>query len=138
LINNAYYNSGGTNFKYDIDLSSAKLGTYLSDVQNALKISLENIGRYLNTKVPLQLQVLTERVSAKILAETGCVTTVNTKFVGVKVAYRIAFEIGEIDITQGEIADCATDNRVSIFGFRITRQVAESYIRDQLPKPWGV
>ena len=63
--------SGGTNFQYDINLSSAKLGSYLSEVQNALKISLENIGRYLNTKVPLQLQVLTERVSAKILAETS-------------------------------------------------------------------
>jgi hypothetical protein len=63
--------SGGTNFKYDIDLSSAKLGTYLSDVKNALKISLENIGHYLDTKVPLQLQILTERVSAKILAETS-------------------------------------------------------------------
>ena len=63
--------SGGTNFQYDIDLNSAKLGTYLSDVQNALKISLENIGHYLNTKVPLQLQILTERVSAKILAETS-------------------------------------------------------------------
>lgn len=40
--------SGGTNFQYDINLSSAKLGSYLSEVQNALKISLENIGRYLN------------------------------------------------------------------------------------------
>ncbi len=63
--------SGGTNFQYSIDLSSAKLGTYLSDVQNALKISLDNIGHYLNTKVPLQLQILTERVSAKVLAETS-------------------------------------------------------------------
>ena len=63
--------SGGTNFKYSIDLSSAKLGTYLSDVQNALKISLENIGHYLSTKVPLQVQILTERVSAKVLAETS-------------------------------------------------------------------
>ena len=46
--------SGGTNFQYRIDLSSAKLGTYLSDVQNALKISLENIGDYLSTKVLAQ------------------------------------------------------------------------------------
>jgi hypothetical protein len=63
--------SGGTNFQYNIDLSSAKLGTYLSDVQNALKISLENIGHHLNTKVPLQVQILTERVSTKVLAETS-------------------------------------------------------------------
>ena len=67
--------SGGTNFQYRIDLSSAKLGAYLSDVQNALKISLENIGDYLSTKVPLQIQILTERVSTKVLAQASATLT---------------------------------------------------------------
>ena len=95
--------SGGTNFQYRIDLSSAKLGTYLSDVQNALKISLENIGDYLSTKVPLQIQILTERVSTKVLAQASATLTNITGLNGVtQTTTFLADSLQGIDTNPGQ------------------------------------
>lgn len=69
--------SGGTNFQYSVDFSQANLGSYLANVEADVKTALDNIGQYISSKVPFNLQVLTERTSAKTLAEANA-TLVST------------------------------------------------------------
>lgn len=62
--------SGGTNLPYSVDFSQANLGSYLADVETNVKNALENIGKYISSKVTFNLQVLTENTTPKTLAET--------------------------------------------------------------------
>ena len=63
--------SGGTNLPYSIDFSQANLGSYLADVETDVKNALENIGKYVSSKVTFNLQVLTENTTSKTLAEAN-------------------------------------------------------------------
>jgi hypothetical protein len=63
--------SGGTNLPYSVDFSKANLGSYLVNVQENVKTALENIGKYVGSKVPFNLQVLTENTTPKTLAEAN-------------------------------------------------------------------
>jgi hypothetical protein len=63
--------SGGTNLPYSVDFSKANLGSNLANVEANVKIALENIGKYIGSKTPFNLQVLTEQTSPKTLAETN-------------------------------------------------------------------
>lgn len=63
--------SGGTNLPYSVDFSQANLGSYLADVETNVKNALENIGKYISSKVTFNLQVLTENTSPKTLAEAN-------------------------------------------------------------------
>lgn len=62
--------SGGTNFKYAVDLSEADLGDYLPNVKANLKTALENIGQYISSDVVFNLKVLTKYTSDENLAQT--------------------------------------------------------------------
>ncbi len=63
--------SGGSNLPYVIDFSQTNLGGYLSDVEAVVKTALDNIGQYVKSTVPFNLQVLTEQTSSRTLAETS-------------------------------------------------------------------
>lgn len=52
--------SGGTNFKYVVDLSQADLGENLANVESNIKTALDNIGQYISSKAVFNLKVLTE------------------------------------------------------------------------------
>jgi hypothetical protein len=70
--------SGGTNLPYSVDFSQANLGSNLAKVEANVKSALENIGQYISSKTPFNLQVLTERTSPKTLAEANA-TMVSTE-----------------------------------------------------------
>lgn len=63
--------SGGSNFRYNIDLSEADLGTNLEDVKANIKTALDNIGQHISSKAVFNLKVLTEHVDDHILAQTS-------------------------------------------------------------------
>ncbi|MDD2863830.1 MAG: hypothetical protein PHC99_03810 [Methylococcales bacterium] len=63
--------SGGTNFKYTVDLSGADLGDNLQNVAANFKTALDNIGQYISSNVKFDLKVLTENTDTGTLAETN-------------------------------------------------------------------
>lgn len=63
--------SGGTNLPYVVDFSQANFGSNLADVEATVKTALDNIGQYVSSKTPFNLQVLTERTSPETLAEAN-------------------------------------------------------------------
>lgn len=63
--------SGGTNLPYSVDFSQANLGSNLANVETDVKNALDNIGKYVSSKVTLNLQVLTENTTPKTLAEAN-------------------------------------------------------------------
>ncbi|MDD5215630.1 MAG: hypothetical protein PHQ03_08860, partial [Methylococcales bacterium] len=63
--------SGGTDLPYSVDFSQANLGSYLADVETNVKNALENISKYVSSKVTFNLQVLTENTTPKTLAEAN-------------------------------------------------------------------
>lgn len=63
--------SGGTNLPYTVNFSHANLGEHLADVEASMKTALENIGQYVTSSVPFDLQVFTQTTDPKILAETN-------------------------------------------------------------------
>lgn len=63
--------SGGTNFKYSVDLSQADLGDNLAKVEANVKTALDNIGQYISSNVVFNLKILTTNVNSDMLAETN-------------------------------------------------------------------
>ncbi|MEI7839418.1 MAG: hypothetical protein WCJ11_02850 [Methylococcaceae bacterium] len=63
--------SGGTNLPYSVDFSHANLGSNLANVEANVKTALDNIGQYVSSKTPFNLQVLTERTTPTTLAEAN-------------------------------------------------------------------
>lgn len=63
--------SGGTNFKYNVDLTQADLGDNLANVSANLKTALDNIGQYISSKIVFDLKVLTESIDSGTLAQAG-------------------------------------------------------------------
>ncbi len=71
--------SGGTNLPYSVDFSHANLGSNLANVEANVKTALDNIGQYVSSKTPFNLQVLTEQTTPKTLAETNA-TMISTTY----------------------------------------------------------
>ncbi len=63
--------SGGTNFKYTVDLSQADLGDNLAKVEANVKTALDNIGQYINSTAVFNLKILTTNVDSDMLAATN-------------------------------------------------------------------
>ncbi len=63
--------SGGTNLHYSVDFSQASLGNNLANVEADVKTALDNIGKYISSKVPFNLKVLTEQTSPSTLAKAS-------------------------------------------------------------------
>lgn len=63
--------SGGTNFKYTVDLSQANLGDNLANVEANVKTALDNIGQYISSNAVFNLKILTTNVNSDMLAETN-------------------------------------------------------------------
>ena len=62
--------SGGTNFRYTVDLSEADLGDYLPSVKANLKTALDNIGKYISSSAVFDLKIFTTNIDTNTLAET--------------------------------------------------------------------
>lgn len=82
--------SGGSNLRYNIDLSEADLGDYLPQVRANIQTALDNIGKYISSKVVFDVKVFTRNAEENTLAEasTTMITannrgeeTVDTSFV---------------------------------------------------------
>lgn len=63
--------SGGTNLKYNIDLSEADLGDYLPQVTQNIQTAIESIGKYIKSNVTLDIKVFTRNADANTLAEAS-------------------------------------------------------------------
>lgn len=63
--------SGGTNLKYNIDLSAADLGDYLPQVAANIQTALENIGKYISSKTTFDVKVFTRNADPNTLAEAS-------------------------------------------------------------------
>jgi hypothetical protein len=63
--------SGGTNLKYNIDLSEADLGDYLPQVAANIQTAIENIGRYIKSPITLDIKVFTRNADINTLAEAS-------------------------------------------------------------------
>ena len=61
--------TGGTNFKYSIDLSQANLGDYQSAVIADLKKALDTLGQYINSDIVFNIKVIGQTMDRSILAE---------------------------------------------------------------------
>lgn len=70
--------SGGTNFRYSVDLSGAQLGDNLTDVSANIKTALDNIGQFISSKIVFDLQVLTKSVDNNTLAQAGAALVTST------------------------------------------------------------
>ncbi len=70
-VENSTQISGGTNFKYNVDLSQANLGNNLANVSGSIKTALDNIGQYISSKVVFDLKVLTESIDSGTLAQAN-------------------------------------------------------------------
>ncbi len=63
--------SGGTNLPYSVDFSGSNLGSNLANVEANVKTALENIGKYVSSKITFNLQILTEQAPDETLAESN-------------------------------------------------------------------
>jgi hypothetical protein len=70
--------SGGTNFKYIIDLNQANLGDAKSGVVEDLKKALDNIGQYISSDITFNVKVLGQNMDPGILAEADATMTEST------------------------------------------------------------
>jgi hypothetical protein len=70
--------SGGTNFRYTVDLNEADLGDYLPSVKANLKTALDNIGKYISSSAVFDLKIFTINTDPNTLAETTP-TMINAK-----------------------------------------------------------
>jgi hypothetical protein len=70
--------SGGTSFRYTVDLSEADLGDYLPSVKANLKTALDNIGKYISSSAVFDLKIFTTNTDPNTLAETTP-TMINAK-----------------------------------------------------------
>ena len=69
--------SGGTNFKYAIDLSGADLGENLANVKANITTALDNIGQFISSKAIFNLKILTESIDTNMLAQANA-TVIST------------------------------------------------------------
>ena len=94
--------SGGTNLLYSVDFSHANLGSNLANVEANVKTALDNIGQYISSKTPFNLQVLTEQTSPKTLAETNAtmISTTNQNSVSQTTAF-IADATSQVNTNAG-------------------------------------
>jgi hypothetical protein len=70
--------SGGTNFKYSIDLSQANLGDAQSGVVKDLTRALDNIGQYVSSNITFNIKVIGQNMDPDILAEADATMTEST------------------------------------------------------------
>ncbi len=94
--------SGGTNLPYSVDFSHANLGSNLANVEANVKTALDNIGQYVSSKTPFNLQVLTEQTTPKTLAETNAtmISTTNENSVSQTTAF-LADAISQVNTNGG-------------------------------------
>lgn len=67
--------SGGSQFKYTMDMSQANLGDYLPSVVESLKSAFENLGRYIHSDIVFNVKVIGQHASPDILAEADAAMT---------------------------------------------------------------
>jgi len=70
--------SGGTNFKYTLDLNQANLGDAQSGVVEDLTKALDNIGQYVSSNITFNVKVLGQNMDPSILAEADATMTEST------------------------------------------------------------
>ena len=63
--------SGGTNFKYNVDLSQANLGDNFENVASNIKTALDNIGQFISSRVIFDLKVVTVSINSGTLAQAN-------------------------------------------------------------------
>ncbi len=71
--------SGGTNFKYNVDLSQANLGDNFENVASNIKTALDNIGQFISSRVIFDLKVVTVSINSGTLAQANAALVTTTR-----------------------------------------------------------